>query len=76
MQEIRCDLCGANHHIVVYRSEQKVLSAETTAYRISEGQLIAPEKILKCVNCGLIFVPVGDNSQKIINQYKEMVDEG
>ncbi|MBU1086462.1 MAG: methyltransferase domain-containing protein [Candidatus Omnitrophica bacterium] len=76
MQEIRCDLCGANHHTVVYRSEQKGRSAETTAYRISEEQLIAPEKILKCVNCGLVFVPAGDDSQMIINQYKEMVDEG
>ncbi|MBU1045043.1 MAG: methyltransferase domain-containing protein [Candidatus Omnitrophica bacterium] len=76
MEEIRCDLCGANHHTVVYHSEQKERLAETIAYRISEEKLIAPEKILKCVNCGLVFVPAGDNSQLIIKQYEKMVDEG
>ena len=76
MKEIRCDLCGSNHNVVVYRSEGKTAPDESKAYLITDNALIPPEKILKCVTCGLVFVPSGENSQRIINQYKEMVDEG
>ena len=76
MREIRCDLCGSNHNVVVYRSKQKTGSVATDAYLITEKVLIPPEKILRCVTCGLVFVPSGESSEKILKQYKEMVDEG
>lgn len=76
MKEIKCNLCGSNHNVVVYRSQGKDEALSGNAYLISENVLIPPEKIVKCVTCGLVFVPSGENSQKIIEQYKQMVDVG
>ncbi|MCG2711002.1 MAG: class I SAM-dependent methyltransferase, partial [Candidatus Omnitrophica bacterium] len=76
MKEIKCDLCGSNHNVVIYRPLRKTESAAPEAYLITENVLIPPEKILKCVTCGLVFVPSGESAEKIIKQYKEMVDDG
>ncbi|MFH1093213.1 MAG: methyltransferase domain-containing protein [Candidatus Omnitrophota bacterium] len=76
MREVKCNLCGSNHNVVVYRSAQKTGTAAPEAYLITEKVLIPPEKILKCVTCGLVFVPSGESSQIIIRQYREMVDAG
>ncbi len=75
MREIRCNLCGSKHNVVVYRSGQKAAVSGSDAYLISDNALVPPERILKCVTCGLVFVPPGENSQSVIKQYKEMVDE-
>ena len=76
MKEIICNLCGSNRNVVVYRSQQKIGAAVADAYLITEKILVPPEKILKCVICGLIFVPPGESSEKIIKQYQDMIDEG
>lgn len=76
MREIKCDLCGSNHNVVVFWSKLKDEASGSDEYLITNNVLIPPEKILKCVTCGLVFVPSGENSQNIIKQYKEMVDEG
>ncbi len=76
MKEIICNLCGSNHQSVVYRSRTQARLAKTAGYRITEEQLIAPDKIVKCINCGLVFVPEGEDSEKLLEQYREMVDPG
>ena len=50
MQEILCVLCGSNHQSIVYSSQQQEPLPEKDDYRITEDQLIAPDKIVKCIN--------------------------
>ncbi|MFH1459916.1 MAG: methyltransferase domain-containing protein [Candidatus Omnitrophota bacterium] len=75
MQEIICNLCGSKHYIIVYRSKKKTNLDNKNSYLITEENLIPPEKIIKCVTCGLVFVPQGENADKILTQYQEMIDE-
>ncbi len=71
---IKCNLCGSNRHIIKYRSEPKDEKA-SQAYCITTGKLGAPERIFECIECGLIFaMPVHDAS-KLSTLYAEYIDE-
>jgi 2-polyprenyl-3-methyl-5-hydroxy-6-metoxy-1,4-benzoquinol methylase len=73
MKKIFCNLCGSDHHVVVYRSAQQK-KANDPGYKITDEQVSCPDKILRCVTCGLVFVPEGDDANKLIDSYKAMVD--
>lgn len=56
LREITCDLCGFKHQVVVYKSSE---------------ELTPPTKIVKCTNCGLMFIVPGEHAKKLFSDYLE-----
>jgi len=76
MQEITCDLCGSKHQVVVYKSSSKKKAKSQTAYSISQAEVLPPERIIKCISCGLVFVPPGEDTKRLLDEYAQgLVDE-
>ncbi|MBU0634253.1 MAG: methyltransferase domain-containing protein [Candidatus Omnitrophica bacterium] len=77
MQEIICDLCGANHQIAEYLGDENAKNQfeEGANYRITEENFRPPKRIVKCVQCGLIFAPYTNQGRELASFYREMVDE-
>ncbi|MCX5713833.1 MAG: methyltransferase domain-containing protein [Candidatus Omnitrophica bacterium] len=71
---IKCNLCGSNRYIIKYRSDAKDEKTEQL-YRITSGELLVPERIFKCVECGLVFARPTHDTSKLSTIYAEYVDE-
>ncbi len=71
-----CNLCGTQRYYLVYRDEKSHKKVPgTSSYAISEGNLAKPKKIVRCVTCGLVYVPPSDSFFQIKKDYEDMVDE-
>lgn len=71
LKEVKCNLCGKDHYAVLYKSKQ----AEEGKYLITDGDSKMPERIVKCLSCGLIYVNPRRNSKRLFSSYINMVDE-
>ena len=71
-----CNLCGNSRYTLVHHEKRKAARSlpAGTAYTISEAHLEKPDKIVRCLTCGLVYAipkgPVGD----IVKDYVEMAD--
>lgn len=74
--EIRCDLCGNNRYRVLYqfKAQHQKLKEDKNNYLITDTQFRAPERIVKCLQCGLIYVSPLQETRKILSSYRTMVD--
>jgi len=77
-EEVRCDLCGQDNYVVVYRGTLK--EAEGPApkkadelYK-SSGSNISEDTIVKCRNCDLCYVNPRLKGEKIIEGYSQGQD--
>ena len=74
LKEVKCNLCGKDHYDILHKSKQAV--AEKQEYLITDTFLKMPERIVKCLGCGLIYVNPRKSSKELISSYIDMVDEG
>lgn len=76
LKELRCNLCGANHYQVLYRSTDKdSRELEDFIYTITEDGITLPPRLVRCLNCGLIYASPRIKSKELYSKYKDMVDE-
>ncbi len=75
MENIRCDLCGQDNYLVVYKGalkEEEGCSAEVFK---SSGHGVSEDTIVKCNNCSLAYVNPRVKAEKIIDGYSQGSDE-
>jgi len=70
---ILCNLCGASHYEVVYKS--KARDGSQKPYKIAEADIEKPERLLRCNACGLIFAKQAKGLKYYADKYVNMVDE-
>jgi len=73
-KEIICNVCGYDHHLVVFESSN-YNKRKKKKYFITDNNITPPSKIVRCIRCGHIFVPHGDGADRIISNYEKMIDE-
>ena len=73
LKEIKCNLCGKDHYAVLYRAKEPL--EEGQKYLITEASLKMPERIVRCLGCGLIYVNPRKDLKELISSYANMVDE-
>lgn len=72
-EEVRCNLCDQNHYKVLYKSKRP--AGESTGYLITDPSITMPERIVKCLRCGLIYVNPRKAPGEILYDYVNMADD-
>lgn len=75
LKEVKCNLCGKDHYVVLYKSKEVLPSEDNQKYLITETFLKMPERIVKCLGCGLIYVNPRKSTKELLASYVNMVDE-
>lgn len=75
LKEVECNLCGKDHYEVLYKSKESTDVNGEKGYLISGAILKIPERIVKCLGCGLIYVNPRTNARDLLLSYEGMVDE-
>lgn len=66
--------CGSNHYKVIYKPK-KDAALQPQAYTITDDSSILREQIVRCLNCGLMYVNPRINARSLYSNYLNMVDE-
>ena len=71
-----CNLCGSLRYFLVYRHPKivKKQKPQVAAYTISESELEKPDKIVRCMTCGLVFAIPEAPMKEITQDYVGMED--
>jgi len=77
MESIMCELCGQDNYLVVYKG---ALKPEEGGSKVEEtykssGNKPSEDTIVKCNNCGLVYVNPRLKSEEIVEGYSEGSDE-
>ncbi len=77
MQYVKCDLCGQDSYLVVYKGALKAEEGAKKAAEVykSSGNRPSEDTIVKCNSCGLVYVNPRLKSEEIIEGYSEGSDE-
>ncbi len=76
LKESICNLCGANRYQVLYQSVNKGKEEfEDFVYTITDNRITLPPRIVRCLNCGLIYANPEIKIKELYFSYKNMVDE-
>lgn len=77
MEYVRCDLCGQDNYLVVYKGALKAEEGARKAAEVykSSGNRPSEDTIVRCNNCGLVYVNPRLKSENIIEGYSEGSDE-
>jgi len=76
LESVNCNLCGANHYKTLYKKPKTFASEDILQdYLITQDRIIFPERIVKCLKCGLIYTNPRKVKDEILDSYKKMVDE-
>lgn len=70
-----CNLCSSNRLRVVYTAPNSERNNYKSSYLITDKHLKFPRRIVKCINCGLIFVPPEEYPEELLSNYMKMIDE-
>ncbi len=78
-KQIKCNLCGGSGYYLVHRQKRsfktKPLSPSgANSYTISESELEKPDKIVRCMTCGLVYAVPKESTSRLVEDYVEMVD--
>ena len=76
LSRIACNLCGSSRYYLVYRrpKTEKKQKSQSTVYTISESELDKPDKIVRCMTCGLVFAIPETRLKEITRDYVDMAD--
>lgn len=77
MKRTECNLCGSHYYEIVYENKDSDSPDELQQeqqYRISEGELLKPQKVFKCNVCNLIFAELEERDNYYSDKYERMID--
>lgn len=72
---IKCNLCGADDYEVKYSVDTSVEEIQVFERYSSSSGVVGKDRIVKCRNCGLIYVNPRLKSEIILGGYSEGIDE-
>lgn len=70
----KCNLCGSERSAVVYTSQEAANTANFV-YTITDGHSMKPARIVRCLDCHLMYASPTVNAQDIYAMYAGMKDE-
>jgi len=73
MEKVPCNLCGRDNYRVMYKPETEVYNPEEIFS--ASGGVRGTQTIVKCNNCGLVYVNPRVKPETIVNAYTDAVDE-
>ncbi|MCG3176726.1 MAG: Ubiquinone biosynthesis O-methyltransferase [Candidatus Omnitrophica bacterium] len=76
VRPVRCSLCEGSRYYLVYEDRRSAPSTAKSGYTISESDLEKPDKVVRCMTCGLVYALPKESAQEIREDYQQMVDEG
>ena len=72
---MKCNLCGCDKYKVLYKTYQgDILDMQKEAYTITDSACGRPLRIVKCLECGLIYANPCPSISNLISNYKNMAD--
>jgi 2-polyprenyl-3-methyl-5-hydroxy-6-metoxy-1,4-benzoquinol methylase len=75
--EVKCNLCGAAGRILAhYERKARPAAPRPQAYRISESHLEKPDRLIRCMTCGLVYALDARTPKELAGEYAEMADPG
>ncbi|MBI4335604.1 MAG: methyltransferase domain-containing protein [Candidatus Omnitrophica bacterium] len=75
LRDVACNLCGQDHYRILYKSEKGPEAGEGRGYMITETFLKMPERIVKCLRCGLVYVNPRRDDKEMSASYVNMADK-
>lgn len=76
MEEVNCNLCGANDYKIIYHSQYNKISQQELAEKFrSSGDELLLDQLVQCNQCGLKYVNPRIKSELILKGYSEGTDE-
>lgn len=76
LKSINCNLCGADHYEILYKRPKAQAKEDILQdYLITQHKIVFPERIVRCLRCGLIYVNPRKAEEEIVDKYRQMVDE-
>lgn len=71
-----CNLCGSTRHALVTQKSRPGPGASPppSGYAISESHLEKPDKVVRCLICGLVYAIPGPSLPAILHDYETMQD--
>ncbi len=76
LSRVKCNLCGSARYYLLYKKPKTGKTTRPVAgtYTISESELEKPDKIVRCMTCGLVFAIPEIHVSEITQDYVEMED--
>jgi len=74
-EEVACNLCGSREYTVKYRVSPTADDVDFTEMYSSSSGVIGKDRLVKCANCGLIYVSPRLRKQVILDGYAAGNDE-
>jgi len=76
LSDIQCNYCGTSRYYLVYKKprKDKKEASPQEGYAISESNLEKPNKIVRCMACGLVYAIRDISTRHIAKDYESMVD--
>jgi len=72
---MRCNLCGGNKYKVLYKTYRgDILDLGQESYTITNNNSGLRIRIVKCLDCGLIYANPAPSLPRLLVNYKNMVD--
>lgn len=76
MRSAKCGICGGARYYLVYqnRPTRSAESPANRAYAISEIELEKPNKVVRCMSCGIVYAMSSETLSQITRDYETMED--
>ncbi|MCX5716024.1 MAG: methyltransferase domain-containing protein [Candidatus Omnitrophica bacterium] len=74
LSDVKCNLCGKDHYKVLYKAETGVKTSGKK-YFITDSERSMPERIVKCLGCGLTYVTPRERTEEVSSSYINMMAE-
>ncbi|MFH1846509.1 MAG: methyltransferase domain-containing protein [Candidatus Omnitrophota bacterium] len=74
LEKVKCNLCGSDRYIVVYKTYIGDITASADDYRITEHLPDLRVRLVRCLKCGLIYTNPRISMQHLRHVYIQMVD--
>ncbi len=75
-ERVNCRVCGGTHHVEVFppRSGGNTVAQDTSPYSCATLSTRTHGQILKCLQCGLVFMRPELSDERLVDEYRDAVD--
>lgn len=73
LESVVCNLCGSDeYHVLI---EPSVTEFDPLKVLTASGGVRGTQRIVRCSNCGLVYVNPRVNTEAVVDSYKQAIDE-
>lgn len=75
IEPVVCGLCGEDNYDIVYKTYSGDLALGQDGYKITDHDVNAPVRIVRCRRCGLSYMNPRFSMSRLLEGYNRMADE-